>query len=601
MGNARTSRAAIVALGSMVTSGACSRPAGYVFEDLGIPQTPRAIQAREATATTLLTTVFETRGQARLVAVDLESGRQDERELGDARGADALVVDDVAGVAYVGTSMPASVWRYHLASRSLMRVEALDRLLSDEKYVWSMALGPEGTLYVGTFPGGRLMSYEPKSRLARDMGTPLPGRQYLRSLAVGVSGTVYCGLGTPAAVVAVDPRSRRPRPVDLPVSEGSSFAAVSLGKGELAVALAVGTGSRTVRVKVPDAPAHRRAAPAADAFLDPSGRYRVAVGSKSYQGRIDLTSRQEGMSIMGLTTGPDGAIYGATYYNASLFRLDPRSGELRLLGRVAGASGEFNVLAVLDSKRLLLPGYTGVLYVYDLDQPWGDDPSAANPRRIGEIGHGQHLVTAVARVGAATLAIATPPDYGRRGGAITLFDTTRLTWRTYPSPLSDQSVTALSYGPGWRLFAGTSTSVGLGATVTAQSAHLLAFDPAAERYVADHVPVGGASTITALLALDERRLLGGTDTGVLFEHDVATGRSRVVARLGHIRDLRLWEERGVVLGVAWRRGLFEVDPASLRVSFVQGSPEKLFPGIAFDSLGNAYVHDGARIYRLRPR
>ncbi|PYQ02948.1 MAG: hypothetical protein DMF82_14515 [Acidobacteria bacterium] len=159
-------------------------------------------------------------------------------------------------------------------------------------------------------------------------------------------------------------------------------------------------------------------------------------------------------------------------------------------------------------------------------------------------------------------------------------------------------MTAVCFGPLGRLYGGSSVEVGLGETVRARAARLVAVDVATGRTVADLVPVPQATAITALVALDDRRVLGGTDSGQLFVYNARTGRSRLVADVAHVRGLAWWPRRGVVLGIGWRRGLFTVDPQSLEVAWIEGSPARLMPGLAFDAHDRVYVHDGTRVLRV---
>lgn len=581
----------LVALGLVVTVLGAPVPAAAppprllaVVEDLGIPRTDRAVQARAVLGDLLLATVFETKGTARLVVVDLPTGAQQEVPLPGSTGADALVVDEERGIAWIGTSLSPAVWRFDAATRRAEKVAALDPFLARERYVWSLAVGPEGRLYAGTYPGGQLLLHHPARGVSKGLGPPLPGRQYVRDLLVGPSGTVYCGLGTPAAIVAYDPGTGRT--TDLGRTSKVTFAyGLRLEAGHLYSNL------EPVPVREPS-PA---VSPATAAIrIEPDGRYEVARGPHRFAGRIDLAPKQEGMGTMGLAAGPDGAVYGATYYNASLFRVDPATGAITALGRVREADGEFRVMQDIGRGRLLLPGYTAAIFLYEPGRPWGAD----NPRRVGSLGRRQHLATAIDRDARGLVAIATPPDYGARGGALSLFDPDSLTWRTFTSLVPDQSMTAVCFGPLGRLYGGSSVEVGLGETVRARAARLVAVDVATGRTVADVMPVPQATAITALVALDERRVLGGTDSGHLFVYNARTGRSRVIPGMPHVRGLAWWRRRGVVLGLGWRRGLFTVDPQTLAVSWIAGSPSQLLPGLAFDSSDRLYVHDGTRVLRV---
>jgi hypothetical protein len=340
------------------------------------------------------------------------------------------------------------------------------------------------------------------------------------------------------------------------------------------------------------------AAPTDVVEVDDHGRYRVETGGARYEGTIDLASKQDGMMTMGLGLGPDGRIYGGTYYNSSLFAVDPATGRISPLGRVRDAPGEFRIFQELGGSRMLLPGYSGApLFLYDVDKPWSEETAAPNPRKLGEIGRGQHLATCSERRG-DVVAIGTPPDYGRRGGAVTIFEASRLQWRTYTGLVPDQAVRSLCFGPRDRLYVGTSTDAGQGENAVAAAAHLVVMDPATGKVERDVVPVARATTLNGLVPLDGDRVLGGVETGELFVMDAASGEVRTVATLVHIRDLRRWKGDGSIVGIGWRKGLFRVDPKTLAVEWVPGTPAMLLPGMAEDAAGRLYVHDGTRVYRV---
>ncbi len=41
-----------------------------------------------------------------------------------------------------------------------------------------------------------------------------------------------------------------------------------------------------------------------------------------------------------------------------------------------------------------------------------------------------------------------------------------------------------------------------------------------------------------------------------------------------------------------------MDPVSLAVAWIEGSPARLLPGLAFDTSDRIYVHDGTRVLRV---
>jgi hypothetical protein len=395
--------------------------------------------------------------------------------------------------------------------------------------------------------------------------------------------------------VAYDPASGGRQTLLSQANTGAAFVLSLKLRGRRLCAATDGSAVE-VCVPSPESQAAPDAAPRPEPLVGEDGRYEVLVDGRVYHGRIDLTSKQDGMAVMGLTAGPDGRIYGASYYNASLFRADPESGAITSLGRVAEASGEFKVAQPLSNARILLPGYHGRLFVYDLNRSWSLGPANPNPYALGHLGHGQHLAIATDRSATGLVAIATPPDYGLRGGAVTVLNERLLTWRTHARLVPEQAVSAVVFGPGGHLYAGTSLEVGSGATPERGEVHLLVLDPGSGAILRDVRPAREASAVTALVALDDHRILGGTDTGSLFEYNTRSGISRVVATLPHIRDLRWWRAEGLLIGIGWRRGLFALDPRTLAVSWIPGSPDKLLPRV-----GRVYCHDGTRVFRLTRR
>jgi hypothetical protein len=578
----------------------CAPNGAFQIEKLGLAPTPRVTQGASAYEDWLLVTLFETRGDAHLLVIDLVSGKQGELSLPGATGADELLIDDANRAAYIGTSAKASLWRYDFETKKLSVVAAVEPHLSGEAWLCALARGPDGTIYLGTYPHGLLIAYDPIADKARNLGPPLEGRMYVRRLVVGASGTVYCGLGTPAGVVAYDSSGRFRDLLGPQDAEGTMVVNLRLAKGTLQYTLAQGTQSETRRLTVADEAQGLRKWRNTSIKIDRDGRYMVARGAKKYTGQIDLAPKQGGMNIMGLEAGPDGRIYGSTYYNQRLFYVEPDRGELVDLGCVPGASGEFQVMQRL-SKDLLLPGYHGVLFLYELDRPWSVSPQSPNPRRLGEIGRGQGMAMATDRGQDGLIAIATPPDYGLRGGALTIFRESTKSWVTYASLVKDQALSAVCFGPGGLVYAGSSTRAGRGAREVDEPARLLAVDPESGDIVVDLIPVAEARRINALLCFDERRVLGGTHSGHLFLYDTRTGATRVLLKTGAVRDLIWWRAQKSVVGSAWDYGLFTLEPRSMNISWIPGTPPKLFAGIVEDEKGRLYVHDGSYVYRLTRR
>jgi hypothetical protein len=65
--------------------------------------------------------------------------------------------------------------------------------LSNAQGARGIGTAPDGTVYVSTFPQGRLFRYFPATGTITDLGQPGPGAQYLFSLAIHPDGTVFVG------------------------------------------------------------------------------------------------------------------------------------------------------------------------------------------------------------------------------------------------------------------------------------------------------------------------------------------------------------------------------------------------------------------------
>lgn len=90
-----------------------------------------------------------------------------------------------------------------------LKVEALGRPVAGESMIWSLATAADGTIYGGTYPGGKVFAYDPTSGQVRDLGPAEPGESYARHVAVGGRGEwVFVSTGTKHAdLIALNPRT----------------------------------------------------------------------------------------------------------------------------------------------------------------------------------------------------------------------------------------------------------------------------------------------------------------------------------------------------------------------------------------------------------
>lgn len=88
---------------------------------------------------------------------------------------------------YVGMSdASGELYRHRAGSRS---VESLGVPVPGER-IWGMDVAPDGTVFGGTYPGGRLFSYDPASGRVHDFGQAVAGETYVRGLEATAEHTI---------------------------------------------------------------------------------------------------------------------------------------------------------------------------------------------------------------------------------------------------------------------------------------------------------------------------------------------------------------------------------------------------------------------------
>src|SRR5690606_1360695 len=87
-------------------------------------------------------------------------------------------------------------------------LESLGKPVPGETYIYGLANGPDGKLYGGTYPRGRLFELDTATGSVRTFGTLVPGEQYLRQLEYdNERGVLYVGTGTGNKLVEFDPKT----------------------------------------------------------------------------------------------------------------------------------------------------------------------------------------------------------------------------------------------------------------------------------------------------------------------------------------------------------------------------------------------------------
>ncbi len=365
-------------------------------------------------------------------------------------------------------------------------------VMSEQRF-YNAVLGPDGRLWLGTHPQGRLVSYDPEADAWHDHGvqTPpphVPGQQvWCSPKHVSAAGEVVCGIQRdPSGRVAYDPATdstrvladgENPEPAPSPAAVSRSISASSFSKDG-------------VTYTVDGEERH------AD--------YRPTVAT----------------DICGLHRGPDGRIYGATIISMHIFRFDPVSRDLEDLGKVGWGGGEvYDVIAC--GGKVYMGSYGGGYFAaYDPDRPWNPRPGdggehpEANPRNFGRLGPEMNRPFEYTVGPDGRIYIACRANYHVPGGGLARFDPETEQRKVFRD--EDQSVQSVASDETW-VYGGTSIRGGRGCVETTTEARLFMFCPREERRVFECIPEWGAIAVGNLACSPATGLVyGSTDTGGLF-------------------------------------------------------------------------------------
>jgi outer membrane protein assembly factor BamB len=427
--------------------------------------------------------------------------------------------------------------------------------LSDQRFVGSPFMAPDGRLYLGTHPHGHLTSFDPREGAWRDHGPqappPIISGQHIwcRPYSVTSSGEIVCTITRdPSSVVAFDPKTGKTRLLDQ-------------------------------APPAPPAPVPPRAVQA---------RFRLAAHySVDGQERQGQYQPRVATDIVGLNKGPDGKIYGSTIISMHLFCFDPQTRQLQDLGRVGWGGGEiYDVIAHGD--QLYMGSYTGAYWaVYDPARPWNPCPEVqgmspqANPRNFGQLGQDMNRPFEYALGPDDRLYIACRANYGLPGGGLGRFDPRTGEIKVYRD--REQSVQSIAADNRY-VYGGTSISGGRGCIETTTQGKLFLFAVEEERRVFECIPVPQAVAVTSLAVSPiDQRLYGSTSSGHLFAFDVA---ERQVVHTWELRSkgtplMGVPETYGIIHLIAASDGhvygvtrteVFKLDVATWRLSCLDPPP-----------------------------
>ncbi|BCJ64270.1 hypothetical protein [Polymorphospora rubra] len=521
--------------------------------------------------------------------------------------------------------------------------------------IWRLAAAPDGIIYGGTYPGGRLFAYDPATARFTDHGQIIPGETYGRALAVD-DDHVYFGTQPRARLARFDRATGEVLQMPLPARYANEEAVYDM---TLAGGYLLARVQKVNDLLVFDTATAQlvHVVPAIDgraiSGLDPTGPYvyyrRVSQGIVQlnletfeetplgwrpnaipgtwawidmqspdfpglslsmtfYNGRVYVynlqTKRNRYISEAGLQGAPTplqalgvdraGTVYSGGFLTPpGISAYNPDTNAFRLLngGGQVEGFGQFGDDLVYGRY----PG--GTLYRYDPARTWS---MGTNPGEPVTIGQEQDRPQALVQIG-DRVVVGSVPISGRLGGALSVWkpDTGEITVRR--GIVADQSVVSLA-ARGDLVVGGTSINGGFGIDPVASQAELFVYDVTTGTVRESRVVVPGAQSINGL-RFDDEGVLWGIADGTLFAAgvDPATGTIDVLraenlfglARTMYGQDRALAFRDGMIYATYGGR-LWSVNPVTWKARALAGSgAEHLVAGVD----GSLYYTRGFTLYR----
>ena len=314
-------------------------------------------------------------------------------------------------------------------------------------------------------------------------------------------------------------------------------------------------------------------------------QHRLSMIEK-YHGRKPASARVRRVahlpfSVHSLAVGVDGKVFAGGCWDAMLYAYDPRSRQLKALGRPVFDKDGYKIRALTTGPDGIIYGgtmgfYRAHLFAYDPSRSWKPGPAKdSNPRDLGEIPKGQVGVLAIAatedgRVYASSIDDSYTLKTEPHPGAVFYWDPDQEKIlrlgddQLFPSEGMRFSY-ALCIGPQGRLYAGGGSNL------------FLVYDPALRRFSTRDLPTPGTQR----------------------------GKSPVHERVSNVNSLTVGPDRLIYGGTMYDYHLFAYDPVKdlmrdLGRQVDQGL-SSYHPGLGLGKDGRLYASTSWQFYEYRPK
>jgi hypothetical protein len=424
----------------------------------------------------------------------------------------------LSGILYIVSGWDGHLHRFD-ANHPDLGLEALGRIYPAPGDIAPLGIneGPDGVLWIGTYPGASLTKYDPATSQFTHFGKSDDVDNYLYPLA-GDDGSLAAivKFGRPHLLV-IDPKTgerREDGPAVTDPTDKSQFLKFYKG-ADRRLYLESHAGKFRVDgmnlTPVDELPAplpgihatykHAYQAPAempggwTAHFLDdgingvgtPRNVLLVNRDPLIPSRRLHLDWVGGGSNLHVFDVGPGGDIYGTSYMPNRLFRATPDGRAITDLGEHTFAGGEAYSLVTLEGKVYLGSYPESRLSVFDPAKPVHFGTGASdNPRDLGRLDNIGFRPNVLLTTPDGRLWMGSSPDYGLYGGPLAWFDPKTGARKSHRFVVPDLSPASGLYLPALKqILLGLSIETGTGMPVKQNRLHgaFALWDPAIDELV----------------------------------------------------------------------------------------------------------------------
>jgi outer membrane protein assembly factor BamB len=426
---------------------------------------------------------------AELILIDVDRGKAEVYHA--PAGAGSWNVREVRGDRLViGTFYDGTFLIFDLRSKRFVKHVRFAR----EEYLWNTALGGDGRVYAGTYPGGRLGALDLDTYEVEDCGAPAPPNLYLRYVSPTHDGRLLCSFSSEKPIEKLyDPRTKTWSDVPETI-KGVSIGCVWDGRFAAGARLFSGPDFTPESPDFPLPPAD--GGPwAIDATLTTERRLILRQGSGVFawrKGESSLTKladmelrggrylavMEDGRllgirgqdyfvirpgdktldlrpipgdsgprSILFLRVDERGRVWGGPPFGQTLFFLDPRTRKAVNTRTICEAGGEVFDVAFRNGVAYAAAYAGGDIIAYDPDKAW-DQWNNVNPRTLASVAPGYIRPVGGIQFGPdGKLYSGWMARYGTYGGAVAITDPDSGKTELIENPLGEQTIQGLAVDP----------------------------------------------------------------------------------------------------------------------------------------------------------